>query len=1050
MIKDVKYQGHTATPSDYECMDGELAGCYNLIPEDGALHPIMPPTIKFSLNEGEQLLWLHQMTGHTHYIIMVTTTSNNVTTHSLAWVCEENADAVGENPWTRHYIDDSTITGTPTISSIGNTLIVNDDNGLRYYLWRPADTDYQPLGQKPPMLEITFGLQSDFAVWPKTKNAGGAPNQFRGAYIDVGRISDTGYFPKLGTESGWQEGAWVSPRPQMAAATGDSAYVQRVRRFANEYFTYSIEGMGNSTSESADNDMAKLRSNFTQGVLAAINKFVNGLGTEENKFVMPFFIRYAYRLYDGSYIMHSYPVLMVPNSRGPVFVLDGAAGLMLADYNGETIGVNMRGRAYGFLSTLVYSIASIPEKLQDWKDIITSVDIGVSAPIYTYDQAGSVYGWTNMDGTDALQKTENVYDPVLQEAYAKSMWNEYYSISKVTKRAGEDIQSPQWAGRVKFFDEFKELAEATMNTAPSLDDVDYGDYFQPYFLSGPTLYGYWPSYIATLPLRNIGEVSKDLAETANFYVIKKFSLDELDTAEEAELEFDKGALEGLLGRNTLDDDFHTHDHLKASLIYNYNGRINYAQAERTPHSPLNPSILFTQRGDFGDGGDVTLTVKLKDEKREIVVLSDTGKVDFPVTLKGEPLWIYYPDANATEAFVTLQSSIISKKYRFKLTPHTLLNGAYWIGNLYHPNDGEYEISANIPSPAIGTINDTNKIYTTNVNNPFFIPVTGINTVGTGKILGICSATKALSQGQFGQFPLYAFTTEGVWALETSSTGSFIARQPVARDVCTNPDSITQLDDSVIFATDKGIMLLSGSTTQCITDAINSEFPFKFSDLFTTTAAMTQWTTFLTNNGYSTSGLTQVPFSQFLSGCRMIYDYVHQRIIIYNTSQDYAYIYSLKDNKWGMMETDIDYGINSYPEALAVTDDKKVVNLSQEILYQTVDNAQVPVDVKAILVTRPLKLDQPDALKTIDTIIQRGKFNFLDSSRTVKPIRSILFGSRDLYNWHLVSSSTDHYLRGFSGTPYKYFRIVALVDFLPDESVYGATIQYNPRYMNRPR
>ena len=59
----------------------------------------------------------------------------------------------------------------------------------------------------------------------------------------------------------------------------------------------------------------------------------------------------------------------------------------------------------------------------------------------------------------------------------------------------------------------------------------------------------------------------------------------------------------------------------------------------------------------------------------------------------------------------------------------------------------------------------NKIYTSEVNNPFFFPLSGINTIGTGEIKGICSAVKALSEGQFGQFPLYAFTDEGVWALE---------------------------------------------------------------------------------------------------------------------------------------------------------------------------------------------------------------------------------------------------------------------------------------------
>ena len=352
-----------------------------------------------------------------------------------------------------------------------------------------------------------------------------------------------------------------------------------------------------------------------------------------------------------------------------------------------------------------------------------------------------------------------------------------------------------------------------------------------------------------------------------------------------------------------------------------------------------------------------------------------------------------------------------------------------------------------PTPTTGGFLEQNKVYTSNVYNPFVFEPTNINTVGTGKILGLCAAVKPLADDQYGKAPLYVFSTEGIWAMDTTARGTYASVWPLPRDVLSkigdnyNAASITQLDDAVLFATEKGIMMLSGNQTQCITDAISSEFPFNIAELPDSFAS------FLNDDGYDVNAMSLQPFSSFLASCRMIYDYNHQRIIVYNSSYNYAYVYSLKDHKWGMMVTNIDYGINSYPEALAVTDadnngHRNVVNLSTEVLLD--------VNVKGLIITRPLKLDQPDALKTIDTIIQRGKFDFLKSGRTPKPIRSILFGSRDLYNWFLVSSSTDHYLRGFSGTPYKYFRLVALVDFLPDESIYGATIQYTPRYLNRTR
>ena len=135
----------------------------------------------------------------------------------------------------------------------------------------------------------------------------------------------------------------------------------------------------------------------------------------------------------------------------------------------------------------------------------------------------------------------------------------------------------------------------------------------------------------------------------------------------------------------------------------------------------------------------------------------------------------------------------------------------------------------------------------------------------------------------------------------------------------------------------------------------------------------------------------------------------------------------------MMYSTIEAGINSYPEALAVDHDGALLNFS----------AMEGEATKGLFVTRPLKLETPDVLKTMDTVIQRGHFQ-------KGHVQSVLYGSRDLFNWHLVWSSKDHYLRGFRGTPYKYFRIACVTSLTDDESIFGASLQFNPRQTNQPR
>ena len=125
-------------------------------------------------------------------------------------------------------------------------------------------------------------------------------------------------------------------------------------------------------------------------------------------------------------------------------------------------------------------------------------------------------------------------------------------------------------------------------------------------------------------------------------------------------------------------------------------------------------------------------------------------------------------------------------------------------------------------------------------------------------------------------------------------------------------------------------------------------------------------------------------------------------------------------------------VNSYPEAMSIDRDGQLVSFADE------DDG---TPIEGLLVTRPLKLGNADGLKTIHTLLQRGVFQHGD-------VKTILYGSRDLYNWHLVASSVDNTLRGLRGTPYKYFRIAALVTLDPGESLSGATVDFEPRHTTK--
>ena len=729
---------------------------------------------------------------------------------------------------------------------------------------------------------------------------------------------------------------------------------------------------------------------ITDQTLGRVNKFIADNATNAGKFIFPFFVRYAYRLYDGSLIMHSAPIFMPCSS-------DVVPECLVTDFGEESLLDYDCADLYlcAMIHQLDYAVVQQEtiNELKDWEDIVKSVDIFISKPIYIYDQNGKC------------------------KQFVKEPHTESYSICKHIN------QHKDYAGKypVKYqYSTISMLYDKTFapdNPLPILGRL-------------------------ALPKRDEDSVKKDIVDNAQFYFLKSVKISELKT-ERTIINIPKDYLQSLVSREVMTDDYNSHDKLMPKYSFAYNSRLNIIDIKTIAFDGFNPAAMFPYTDgyvgmeNYNAISDVLRTVSvsylIKQDGKTMVVSGGTAKFG-----KEEPfLWLYYPNANAYKAILRENHGTANSiYYEVKLEPHPTLNGAY----CFEAWGGILENAVKLPIgqvPAVtkdNSIEVPNKIYTSEINNPFYFPVLGINTVGTGTIVAISAAAKAMSQGQFGQFPLYAFTTEGVWALEVSATGTYTARQPITRDVCINPESITQLDSAVLFATDRGIMLIRGSEAICITDTIDGESPFNVLCL-----PGMDWLHAKLGHCADTCLPTQ-PFLGFLAGCKMVYDYLHQRVFVYNpTMQDntpnytYAYVYSLKSKMWGMTFSNLASTINSYPEALAMTHDGKLVSFSDT-------DEQV---CNGLFVTRPLKMEAANVHKTIYELIQRGHFERGD-------VATVLYGSRDLYSWHLVWSSKDHYLRGFRGTPYKYFRIAGLATLTDGKSIFGASLSFETRHTNQLR
>lgn len=972
MIQDVKYRGYSANPSDYECQDGDLALSLNLINEDGALKPVFQPKKVengVTLSEGERILCIHKTAAFSHYIIV--DVDGNISWCDTDNVVQERHDT------------NICLQGAAKASGFGNIVSIICSDGVHKFIWSTEENEessYAYIGNKLPEARLSFGLKGTII-----KNNNVSHVKYHAKSVDDQGVP-TDYNPKYSED-------------------------ERI---------------------------------LTNSVLAAINRLV-AYSHENGKFCQPFFVRYAYRLYDGSLTMQSAPILMLPSNTGCPIVLANAAG----DTVNFTDEVEMTHMAYLPSCALNYAFeGSIDEikRLKRYKDIIKSVDIFVSAPLYRYDQAGTCKNVNvgvsdNSFGIFALDNSIDSSTHIRIDAAAMA------SLKKHSRRS---------------------ILETVLLSKGIDQDAN--------------------KLQVDVPVKESDSAFAEIKDCANFYLIKSIPINELKT-ERTEISISKDVIGTLTARESLPDDFNSHETIIADNEFSYNSRLllsgikteifdGYFQSSfAETYLSLTFSLETAPAGYVLTGVEEkqcyrvsNVTSHLNRESKSYVV---EETVDTLISCPEDSRsfygihYYYHPSPYVTKA--EFSGTVGDREWSYTINPttHSTLNGSSYFDEfkvlLSAENEDTPDVSTTrIPeggvisrdlNDTIGAISDDltfgsitathkstdktvslpNSIYVSEVNNPFLYPAQSVVSVGSGRVIAVSTAAQALSQGQFGSFPLYAFTTDGVWALSTSNTGTFVAVQPITRDVCINADSITQLDGSVLFTTSRGVMLISGSQVRCISDTIASDSPFDLNKL--------PHAIDLHRLVHSESDrcIPIEQFSKFIANARMIYDYIHQRVVIFNPfdNYSYAYVWSLKSMDWGMMLSDLDYTLNSYPEAVAVTKENAIVTFAE---YN-----EVPINT--LFITRPLKLGGSDVLKTIHSVYQRGYFKhqtIIDGKLKHGNVNTVLYGSRDMFTWFLIGSSKDSTISRLHGSPYKYYRIAGVAVLDTEKSLSGATIDVVPR------
>lgn len=911
MLKDIKYTGLNTVSSGYDATAGQLAVAHNVINERGYIEPMTQPHMLLDYAtlevEGYTCMFKHEMlSGVVNYIFYKPADDESSSSDSSS--ADEGSlmywTEGSDNPVAQPITWDAGIASAQLyeITAVGNTLCVLTSAGMDYFVW-------------------------------KTRQVNG--------------VAVTTYY-ELGTEL-----------PFVNLQFGLKVTNDRNNPY---YFAiHNCRSYHDGASYIAETLAQKEK--IKEGVEASVN-LARDSAKSQGCFVEPFLVRYAIKLFDGTYIHHSSPVLLEPQ---------GYLGFPFHYTNAEWPDANSAYFCNDYKMAELQMLNLDPtQDLSDWSDIIDGIDLFVSSAIPSRD-------YRNITNFSA---------------------GNFYNSSQTTNRGAYMLGS--------------------------YVDTDYppADEFNPHTVASPTNYKIvdyrdcWPAtkyngssatYCNFLQFA-YREFKPD--DVSLFYKVRTFATKDLaDYSSLTTLNIPAEVLQALETQQILPDDYKSHDQLIPKGAYTYNQRINIFDTKRIIWNRMNPNTYLPYWSD-GDVYVGKLFITVSDEDGERIL--DPG-YSWKTMYKGAVnhiryFYVPYPNAVKVEIHITPSPlTPVGLRASATLKRHSMLTGA-----VYFDEWADASVLPSITPPSdVSKVEYTepNKVYTSEVGNPYNFPLGGVNTVGTGKILALASNVRAISQGQFGEFPLYVFTESGIWMLEVDDKGLYKAKQPMSLDIIEPGSQVTSVDNAVAYVIKRGLMLVSGSETRCISEALDG--------IAEPTPNLPQ----------IIGGKTeQFNWNEYKKGAVCAYDNVNQRLHVYNPNyafdwlhdeKPYHYVYSLKTGLWSTVEDD---------NLLLSTINGRYINTADGLLDITFEEDNHDALTQTIL-TRPVNFET-DAYKRMRDNIQRGDLDLLRTTAGCN-VKVLLQGSDDLHNWHNIGGVSKHYrIVRKSGTPHKWFRWMIVISCNP--------------------
>lgn len=341
----------------------------------------------------------------------------------------------------------------------------------------------------------------------------------------------------------------------------DDAYV--------EYTDTAIDCTGGTTDGAFDPTEDKINAEFTLEYCKDKTKKVFGEQTDKNVFTRPFLAIVAVKLYDGSYVYASAPILLNPNER---------ANKMLSMNGYKSIGYKYEDGSPRFDGHPSFeSLKSTISQSTDNPYVCVPVTKSGSGG-KEYDYSVFVGGGTkNTDYNTFLCDVYKAIDEPIYSAGAHFKDNQILSVRQLFRLLGYNM-AISLTGSDAMLDNEDIFASLCIFVTPQVDifQLDEAGELSYKWISAFDYYEYYKP-----KERSVEDITYDLTHSP-FYLLREYSINELRSMNNTSTEVDlsspeyKGLLSNIVHSPILDSEAFNRKDFFPQIAYQYNARLHVA------------------------------------------------------------------------------------------------------------------------------------------------------------------------------------------------------------------------------------------------------------------------------------------------------------------------------------------------------------------------------------------------------------------------------------------------------------------------------------------